>query len=73
MPSASVTRSTSSTESFIACCSAMTPSRPWVAAYRRRVPAIEAVSQPPLRPLAPKPQNRASSSTTRSEGSAAFR
>ena len=42
-------------------------------AYRSRDPGSALVSQPPLRPEAPNPAKAASSSTTRSDGSACFR
>jgi hypothetical protein len=73
MPSAAATRPTSSTVSRIACCWASAPSRSASAARPAALLGNSAEHQPPLRPDAPNPVVSASSTTTRSEGSAASR
>ena len=70
MPSASVTRPTSSTVSNIASRSDTADSRDDDAATFDSDVGNSADAQPPLRPLAPKPAVSASSTTTRSDGSA---
>lgn len=71
-PSSAATFTTSSTVAFIARWSRIAASLPCCRAYRSR-PAMPLYSQPPLRPEAPKPQNRCSSTVIRRYGAAFFR
>ncbi len=73
MPSRAATAITSSTVSLRARCCAIAASRPCDLAYCARPPVTEFVSQPPLRPEAPKPAKRCSSTTIRRSGWRVFR
>ena len=71
-PSASATRITSSTVSFMARWRRTAASWPCSLAYRSR-PAMPLYNQPPLRPEAPYPQNFCSRTVIRRKGTACFR
>jgi hypothetical protein len=73
MPSASVTRITSSTVPAMARCMSTTAPRLEVLRYFSRDQLKPPDSQPPLRPEPPKPANSRSTMTMLSEGSAFFR
>ena len=77
MPSASITRPTSSTVARIAACWASAPSlsggSPFSCATLSSDAGNSAEHQPPLRPDAPNPATSASTTATFSEGSASAR
>lgn len=66
--SVAATRMTSSTVAFMAACWSSAAWRPRVRTYCSRPPVTELVSQPPLRPDAPNPANRRSSTAIRASG-----
>ena len=73
MPSRSATATTSATDAVSARCWAIAGARSPRRTYCSRPPVTLLVSQPPLRPDAPNPAKRASSTTTARSGRARLR